>query len=82
MDRQAEHLPWRVAGKDVLEPRRSLFIELRADIVAVVRIGRDFLLENIHLPMAQIGEKLFKTIEEWRDGSLQLDDMTMVGVRI
>jgi serine phosphatase RsbU (regulator of sigma subunit) len=42
----------------------------------------DFLLENIHLPMAQIGEKLLKTIEEWRNGSMQLDDMTMVGVRI
>lgn len=42
----------------------------------------DFLIENIQLPMAQIGEKLFKAIEEWRDGSIQLDDMTMVGVRI
>jgi serine phosphatase RsbU (regulator of sigma subunit) len=42
----------------------------------------DFLLKNIHLPMKQIGENLMTTIEAWRDGSLQMDDMTMVGVRI
>ena len=41
-----------------------------------------FLLQNIHLPMKQIGENLYATIEAWRDGSLQMDDMTMVGVRI
>ena len=42
----------------------------------------DFLLKNINLPMKEIGERLLETIESWRAGSLQVDDMTMVGVRI
>ena len=42
----------------------------------------DFLLQNVHLPMAELGARLAEKMESWRDGSLQLDDMTMVGVRI
>ena len=42
----------------------------------------DFLISNIDLPMAQIGERLAEKMEAWRNGSLQVDDMTMVGVRI
>ncbi len=42
----------------------------------------DFLLQNIHLPMMELGKKLMERIEEWRGGSMQVDDMTMVGVRI
>lgn len=42
----------------------------------------DFLLQNIHLPMAELGVRLAEKMESWRAGSLQLDDMTMVGVRI
>ena len=42
----------------------------------------DFLLQNINLPMPELGTRLAEKMESWRDGSLQLDDMTMVGVRI
>jgi len=42
----------------------------------------DFLLQNINLPMSELGTRLAEKMESWRDGSLQLDDMTMVGVRI
>ena len=42
----------------------------------------DFLLQNINLPMSELGTRLAEKMESWRAGSLQLDDMTMVGVRI
>lgn len=41
-----------------------------------------FLIENNHLPMVEIGKKLEETIEAWRANSEQIDDMTIVGVRI
>lgn len=59
--------------KDQTNPRMEKFKGPRLD---------DFLLQNINLPMAQIGKNLMDTIEAWRDNSLQVDDMTMVGVRI
>ena len=59
--------------KDQTNPKMEKFKGPRLD---------NFLLENINLPMKQIGEKLMQTIETWRNGSLQVDDMTMVGVRI
>jgi serine phosphatase RsbU (regulator of sigma subunit) len=41
-----------------------------------------FMIENDPLPMNEIGKRLKSTIEAWRGGSEQVDDMTMVGVRI
>ena len=59
--------------KDQTNPEMKKFKGPRLD---------DFLLENINLPMSQIGEKLLVTLDNWRGGSPQVDDMTMVGVRI
>jgi len=59
--------------KDQTSPKMEKFKGPRLD---------DFLIKNIHLPMSQIGDKLLDTIEKWRNNSLQVDDMTMVGVRI
>lgn len=41
-----------------------------------------FLIENNKLSMQEIGRKLETTIETWQGSSEQVDDMTMVGVRI
>ncbi len=59
--------------KDQTNPKMEKFKGPRLD---------DFLLKNVQLPMPEIGRRLMDTIETWRDGSLQVDDMTMVGVRI
>ncbi|MBP5683202.1 MAG: SpoIIE family protein phosphatase [Bacteroidales bacterium] len=59
--------------KDQMNPKMEKFKEPRLD---------NFLLENINLPMVEIGKKLYETIEKWRDDFMQVDDMTMVGVRI
>lgn len=42
----------------------------------------EFLTSNDNLSMAEIGEKLEATINDWKADSEQVDDMTMVGVRI
>ena len=59
--------------KDQTNPEREKFKGKRLDA---------FLIENNNLPMSEIGKKMKKTIEEWRANSEQVDDMTMVGVRI
>ncbi len=42
----------------------------------------EFLVTHNNLSMAEIGSKLETTINDWQAGSEQVDDMTMVGVRI
>ena len=41
-----------------------------------------FLIENSALPMPVLGEKLVQTISQWQGDSEQVDDMTMIGIRI
>jgi len=41
-----------------------------------------FLIENTALPMPQLGEKLVQTIIKWKGDSEQVDDMTMIGIRV
>jgi serine phosphatase RsbU (regulator of sigma subunit) len=41
-----------------------------------------FLIENSALPMSALGAKLVQTIFQWKGDSEQVDDMTMIGIRI
>jgi serine phosphatase RsbU (regulator of sigma subunit) len=41
-----------------------------------------FLIENSALPMSTLGAKLVQTIFQWKGDSEQVDDMTMIGIRI
>ncbi len=41
-----------------------------------------FIIENSSLPMQKFGEKLNATIDAWMDGSAQIDDMTMIAIRV
>ena len=41
-----------------------------------------FIIENSKLPMRQLGDKLLQTIAEWQGDTEQVDDMTMIGIRI
>lgn len=59
--------------KDQTNPEREKFKSRRLEA---------FLIENDKLSMTEIGKKLKTTLEEWRAKSEQVDDMTMVGVRI
>ena len=59
--------------KDQTNPEREKYKSRRLEA---------FLIENDSLPMNEIGKRLKSTIEAWRAGSEQVDDMTMVGVRI
>ena len=59
--------------KDKTNPEREKFKNKRLE---------DFLIDNDNLPMSKIAKKLEKTLEDWQGNSEQVDDMTMVGVRI
>lgn len=59
--------------KDQTNPEREKFKNKRLE---------DFLIDNDNLPMSKIAKKLEKTLEDWQGNSEQVDDMTMVGVRI
>ena len=41
-----------------------------------------FLIENSALPMPALGEKLIQTISQWQGDTEQVDDMTMIGIRV
>ncbi len=41
-----------------------------------------FLIENSTLPMPALGEKLVQTISQWQGDTEQVDDMTMIGIRV
>lgn len=41
-----------------------------------------FLIEHSKLPLAQVGAKLIQTVMDWKGEMEQVDDMTMLGVRI
>ncbi|MBR2200625.1 MAG: SpoIIE family protein phosphatase [Bacteroidales bacterium] len=41
-----------------------------------------FLIENSALPMPVLGEKLVQTISQWQGDTEQVDDMTMIGIRV
>jgi serine phosphatase RsbU (regulator of sigma subunit) len=41
-----------------------------------------FLIENSTLPMPALGEKLIQTISQWQGDTEQVDDMTMIGIRV
>jgi serine phosphatase RsbU (regulator of sigma subunit) len=41
-----------------------------------------FLIEHSKLPLAQVGAKLIQTVMDWKGEMEQVDDMTMLGVRV
>ena len=41
-----------------------------------------FIIANSKLPMQQLGDKLMQSIAEWQGDTEQVDDMTMIGIRI
>jgi serine phosphatase RsbU (regulator of sigma subunit) len=41
-----------------------------------------FLIENSALPMPMLGKKLVQTIMDWKGDMEQVDDMTMIGIRL
>jgi serine phosphatase RsbU (regulator of sigma subunit) len=41
-----------------------------------------FFIENSALPMSALGAKLVQTISQWQGDSEQVDDMTMIGIRV
>ncbi|MBR4678374.1 MAG: SpoIIE family protein phosphatase [Bacteroidales bacterium] len=59
--------------KDQTNPKMEKFKGARLD---------KFLIENITLPLPEIGKKLGETLDAWRGESYQVDDMTMVGIRV
>ena len=40
------------------------------------------LIENGSLSMPRLGKRLIEIITEWRGNSFQLDDITMIGVKV
>jgi serine phosphatase RsbU (regulator of sigma subunit) len=47
----------------------------------MVRNLKERLIELSPLPMIQQGEKLSEIFEEWRGGTPQVDDVTVIGIR-
>ena len=45
-NRQSENLAWGVAGDDLLEDGRGLFVEAGADIGILASVGGDLLLQH------------------------------------
>lgn len=48
----------------------------------MVKNLRELVVANAHLPMGQQCELLDVSLEEWKNGIEQVDDVTIVGVRV